>query len=142
MPTNFSTAEENYIKAIQIESRVLGEVVINQIIPACLEYQNKLITNIKGLKDIGVDAKHYAAQTSILEQISEGIDKLIKLDKEMFDLRVKANDNNNVLKQANIYSDKVRPIMSDMRDITDALESIVDDELWPLPKYREMLFAK
>lgn len=138
----YDIALENYIKAIQIESRVLGEVVINQIIPACLEYQNKLITNIKGLKDIGVDAKHYAAQTSILEQISEGIDKLIKLDKEMFDLRVKANDNNNVLKQANIYSDKVRPIMSDMRDITDALESIVDDELWPLPKYREMLFAK
>ena len=74
-------------------------MVINQIIPACLEYQNKLITNVKRIKDIGVDAKHYAAQTSILEQISEGIDKLIKLDKEMFDLRVKANDNNNVLKQ-------------------------------------------
>ena len=138
----YEIALENYIKAIQIESRALGEIVINQVIPACIEYQNKLITNIKGLKEVGIDAKLYAAQTSILKQISEGIDKLIKLDKEMFDLRVKGNDQTNVLKQALLYCDKVRPIMDEMRDITDGLESIVDDELWPLPKYREMLFSK
>jgi glutamine synthetase len=138
----YEIALENYIKAIQIESRALGEIVINQIIPACLEYQNKLITNVKGLKEIGLDAKLYAAQTKILTQISEGIDKLVKLDKEMFDLRVKGNDQTNVLKQALLYCDKVRPIMDEIRDVADGLESIVDDELWPLPKYREMLFSK
>ena len=60
----------------------------------------------------------------------------------MFDLRVKGNDLTNVLKQALLYSDKVRPLMDEIRDITDGLEAIVDDELWPLPKYREMLFSK
>ena len=94
------------------------------------------------MKEIGLDAKLYSAQTNILTQISEGIDKLIKLDKEMFDLRVKGNDLTNVLKQALLYSDKVRPLMDEIRDITDGLEAIVDDELWPLPKYREMLFSK
>jgi glutamine synthetase len=119
-----------------------GEIVVNQVVPACIEYQNKLIANIKGLKDVGIDAKLYVAQTDILKQISEGIDRLIKLNKEMFDLRVKGNDLTNVLKQALLYCDKVRPIMDEMREIADGLEGIVDDELWPLPKYREMLFSK
>lgn len=138
----YEIALENYIKAIQIESRALGEIVVNQVVPACIEYQNKLIANIKGLKDVGIDAKLYVAQTDILKQISEGIDRLIKLNKEMFDLRVKGNDLTNVLKQALLYCDKVRPIMDEMREIADGLEGIVDDELWPLPKYREMLFSK
>ncbi|HMV15079.1 MAG: glutamine synthetase III [Chitinophagales bacterium] len=138
----YEIALENYIKAIQIESRALGEIVINQVIPACLEYQNKLITNIRGLKEIGIDAKSYSAQSSLLKQISEGIEKVIKLEKDMLDLRVKANDLSNALKQAQIYSDKVRPIMDEIRDVTDNLETIIDDELWPLPKYREMLFTK
>jgi glutamine synthetase len=138
----YEIALENYIKAIQIESRALSEIVINQVIPACIEYQNKLITNVKGLKDLGLDASLYTAQTNILKQISESIDKLIKLDKEMFDLRVKGNEQSNVLKQALMYCDKVRPIMDQMRDLADGLEAIVDDELWPLPKYREMLFSK
>jgi len=138
----YEIALENYIKAIQIESRALGEIVINQIIPACLEYQNKLITNVKGLKEIGLDAKLYAAQTKILTQISEGIDKLVKLNQDMFDLRVKGNDLKSAQKQASLYVDKVKPLMDEIRDITDKLEGIVDDELWPLPKYREMLFAK
>jgi glutamine synthetase len=135
-------ALENFVKAIQIESRALGEIVVNQVIPACIEYQNKLITNVRGLKDIGLDGKMYTAQTDILKQISEGIDKLIKLDKEMFDLRVKGNDMANAKKQAVMYSDKIKPLMDEIRDITDNLEGIVDDELWPLPKYREMLFSK
>ena len=138
----YEIALENYIKAIQIESRALGEIVINQIIPACIEYQNKLIANVKGLKEVGLGEKLYEAQVKLLTQISESIDKLVKLDKEMFDLRVKGNDLTNVQKQAALYCDKVRPIMDEIRDVADGLESIVDDELWPLPKYREMLFSK
>jgi len=135
-------ALENYVKAIQIESRTLGEMIVNQIIPACIEYQNKLITNVKGLKEIGLENKFYEAQTTILKGISESIDKLISLEKEMHDLRVKANNTTEMLKQANLYSEKVRPVMSEIREIADHLETIVDDELWPLPKYREMLFSK
>lgn len=138
----YEIALENYVKAIQIESRTLGEMVINQIIPACIEYQNKLITNVKGLKEIGLENKFYEAQTTILKGISESIDKLIALEKEMHDLRVKANNTSEMLKQANLYSEKVRPVMGEIRDIADHLETIVDDELWPLPKYREMLFSK
>ena len=117
-------------------------MVVNQIIPACIEYQNKLINNLKGLKELGVNAKLYASQTSILTQICEGIEKLTALDKEMFDLRVKGNGISDTKKQALLYCDKVKPIMDEIREISDKLEGIVDDELWPLPKYREMLFAK
>ena len=138
----YEIALENFVKAIQIESRALGEIIVNQVVPACIEYQNKLITNIRGLKDIGLDASSYSAQKAILMQISEGIGKLIDLDKQMFDLRVKGNDLGSAKKQAVLYSDKVKPVMDEIRDIADALEGIVDDELWPLPKYREMLFSK
>lgn len=138
----YDIALENYSKAIQIESRVLGEIVMNQIVPACMEYQSRLIKNLKGLKDLGIDAKISTHQTEVLQQITQDIDKLIELNKEMFDLRVKANDIENVLKQASLYSDKVKPVMEAIRKIADGLEIIVDDELWPLPKYREMLFAK
>ena len=138
----YEIALENYVKAIQIESRVLGEIIINQIVPTCLEYQNVLVTNIKGLKEVGIDAKLYAAQINLLKEISEGIDKLVKLNQDMFDLRVKGNDLKSAQKQASLYVDKVKPLMDEIRDITDKLEGIVDDELWPLPKYREMLFAK
>ncbi|MEN9449187.1 MAG: hypothetical protein RJA25_2477 [Bacteroidota bacterium] len=138
----YEIALENYSKAIQIESRVLGEIIMNQIIPACVTYQSKLISNLKGLKDLGIDIKVYAAQTEILEQITKGIDSLIKLNKEMFDLRVKANEIHNESKKATLYSEKVKPLMEQIREIADGLEVIVDDELWPLPKYREMLFAK
>ena len=138
----YEIALENYVKAIEIESRTLGEMIVNQIIPACIEYQNKLITNVKGLKEIGLENKFYEAQTTILKGISESIDKLISLEKEMHDLRVKANNTTEMLKQANLYSEKVRPVMSEIREIADHLETIVDDELWPLPKYREMLFSK
>ena len=137
----YEIALENYVKAIQIESRTLGEMIVNQIIPACIEYQNKLITNVKGLKEIGLENKFYEAQTTILKGISESIDKLISLEKEMHDLRVKANNTTEMLKQANLYSEKVRPVMSEIREIADHLETIVDDELWRLPKYREMLFC-
>jgi len=94
------------------------------------------------LKEIDLENKIYEAQTTILKGISESIDKLIALEKEMHDLRVKANNTSEMLKQANLYSEKVRPVMGEIRDIADHLETIVDDELWPLPKYREMLFSK
>jgi len=142
LEARYEIALENYVKALQIESRVLGEIVTNQIVPACIEYQNKLITNIKGLKEIGLDAKLYASQKNILTQVSENLEKILQLENQMFDLRVKGNDLNTAKKQAALYCDKIKPLMDEIRTITDTLENLVDDELWPLPKYREMLFSK
>jgi glutamine synthetase len=142
LEARYEIALENYVKAIQIESRALSEIITNQIVPACIEYQNKLITNIRGLKEVGIDAKLYDTQVNLLKQLSEGIDKMLKIDKQMLDLRIKANEMTNARKQAAVYSDKVKPMMDEIREIADNLEGIVDDDLWPLPKYREMLFSK
>ncbi|HQD13211.1 MAG TPA: glutamine synthetase type III, partial [Chitinophagales bacterium] len=142
LEARYEIALENYVKAIQIESRALSEIITNQIVPACIEYQNKLITNIRGLKEVGIDAKLYDTQVNLLKQLSEGIDKMLKIDKQMLDLRIKANEMSSARKQAAVYSDKVKPMMDEIREIADNLEGIVDDDLWPLPKYREMLFSK
>jgi glutamine synthetase len=135
----YEIALENYAKAIQIESRTLGEIVVNQIIPVCIEYQNILVQNVRGLKEVGINA---SLQTDLLKQIAEGIDKLNKLNNEMTAHRIKANDLNNAKKQSTLYCTKVKPLMDEIRDIVDDLEVVVDNELWPLPKYREMLFTK
>jgi glutamine synthetase len=135
----YEIALENYTKAIQIESRTIGEIVVNQIIPVCIEYQNILVKNVRGLKEVGINA---SLQTDLLKQIAEGIDKLNKLNNEMTAHRIKANDLNNAKKQSTLYCTKVKPLMDEIRDIVDDLEVVVDNELWPLPKYREMLFTK
>ncbi|QQR97512.1 MAG: glutamine synthetase III [Sphingobacteriales bacterium] len=135
----YEIALENYTKAIQIESRTLGEIVVNQIIPVCIEYQNRLIQNIKGLKDVGVSA---SIQTDMLKKIAEGIEKLNKLSDEMTAFRIKANEMKASKKQADLYCEKVKPLMEQIRESVDDLEAIIDNEIWPLPKYREMLFTK
>lgn len=135
----YEIMQHSYANALQIESRVLSEIVINQIIPAAIEYQNKLITNIGGLKAAGIKAD---SATDILKQVSGHIEAIYKLEKDMRDLRVKANDLDDASKQSALYCDKVKPIMQDIRTHCDQLELLVDDNLWPLPKYREMLFSK
>jgi glutamine synthetase len=132
----------NYVNHLQIESRTLGEIVVNQILPACVEYQNKLISNIRGMKEIGMDEKYYATQLDVLKTISSAIEKTILLEREMKAIRVKGNDLGEVKEQALLYCNEVKPIMEAIRDIVDELEIIIDDNLWPLPKYREMLFSK
>jgi glutamine synthetase len=132
----------NYVNHLQIESRTLGEIVVNQILPACVEYQNKLISNIRGMKEIGMEEKYYATQLDVLKTISSGIEKTILLEREMKAIRVKGNDLGEVKEQALLYCNEVKPIMEAIRDIVDELEIIIDDNLWPLPKYREMLFSK
>lgn len=129
---------EAYAKAVQIESRVMEEMIINQVIPASIDYQNKLALNVKSLKDVGIDAK---LQLNLLKTIEDSLEKLNTLTNEMKELRVKGNKLD-AKKQAVMYCDKIRPMMDEIRDIADHLETIVDNELWPLPKYREMLFSK
>jgi glutamine synthetase len=132
----------HYTNHLQIESRILGEMVINQIIPACITYQNLLIENIDGLKDLKTEPGLYEPQLEILHKVAISVYSLYRYEKEMKALRVKSNDMDNPKQQALLYCNNVKPLMEKIREITDELETIVDDNLWPLAKYREMLFSK
>lgn len=133
-----------YIFHMQIEGRVLGEMVYNHIIPAALKYQNTLLKNINGLKEVyGAAHKKVAEpQLNILEQIAEHVSQLKKLTDEMTDARRRANSMSARNKKAQAYCNNVKPYFESIREQSDALEKMVADELWPLTKYREMLFAK
>ncbi|NKI28282.1 glutamine synthetase type III [Arenibacter sp. 6A1] len=135
---------EDYIMHIQIEGRVFNELVYSYIIPAAVEYQNKLIQNIVGLKEIyGADYKKMAnSQLDIVNRISEHIGVIKTKTDAMVEERKKANNMVDVTEKAFAYCDKVRPYFDEIRYHCDKLERLVDDEIWPLTKYRELLFIK
>jgi glutamine synthetase len=135
---------EEYTKRIQIESRVLGDIAGNHIVPTAVRYQNLLIKNVTGLKEIfGKDFEiHAAEQILLIKRISEHIEGIhSKIDK-MIDERKKANKLENVEAMAEAYCFKVKPFFDEIRLHCDKLELMIDDELWPLTKYRELLFTK
>jgi len=135
---------EEYTLHIQIESRVLGDIARNHVIPTAVRYQNILIDNVKGLKDIyGDDFKKYAKeQLELIQDISNRIEAINSGVTKMTNERKKANALNNSEKTAIAYCNKVRPYIKDIRYHCDKLELLIDDELWPLTKYRELLFTK
>lgn len=134
---------ENYIKKVQIESRIMGELCTSHILPAAIRYQNILINNIKGLKDIGVKADSYTNQLQILEKISVHINKVSDLVEQMIESRKKANNLTDTRAKAIAYCDDVKGVFfDDIRYHVDKLELLVDDASWYLPKYRELLFLR
>ena len=133
---------ESFYKKLQIEARVIGEMVNNLIIPAAIEYQSKLIENVRGLKDIGLKPDAYEAQLSIITQISEHVNFIKKNVELMVDERKKANNIDDIREKAISYDEKVKPFFQPIRYNVDKLEQLVDDSLWPLPKFRELLFIK
>jgi glutamine synthetase len=135
---------EEYTMRIQIEGRTLGDIARNHVIPTAVKYQNILIENVKGLKDIyGKDFKKYAnEQLRLIQNISNHIEAINNGVTKMTDARKKANVIEDPTKKAENYCDKVRPFFEDIRYHCDKLEMLVDDELWPLTKYREMLFTR
>lgn len=133
---------ESFYKKLQIEARVIGELGVNIILPAAITYQSRLIENIRGLKDLGLNESLYAAQLDIINKISEHVN-LIKSDiDEMVEARKKANKIDDVRDRAISYDETVKPFFSQIRYHVDKLEQLVDDSLWPLPKFRELLFIK
>jgi len=136
---------ENYTKKIQIESRVMGDLAKNHIIPIAIRYQNTLIENVKGLKEV-LDSKTFVKlsrnQMLTIKEISEHVEEIKDKVAAMLEERKKANTIENLEKQAAAYNLHVFPYMADIRYHVDKLELMVDDELWPLPKYRELLFNK
>ncbi len=136
---------ETYTKKIQIESRVIGDIALNHIIPTAIKYQSVLIENVKGLKEImnANDFKKSAnIQLEMITEISEHINAIKTKVDEMTEARKKANAINDVKKQAIDYCEKVKEYFEVIRNHADKLELLIDDEAWPLPKYRELLFTK
>ena len=135
---------EDYAMRIQIEGRILGDIARNHIIPTAIRYQNILIENVQGLKNIyGTDFKKLSVeQMRLIEQISEHIAKINKGITEMIEARKKANKIEDAEKKAFAYCDDVKSFFQVIRYHCDKLELLVDDELWPLTKYRELLFTK
>ncbi len=135
---------EEYTKKIQIEGRVLGDISTNHVIPTAIRYQNTLIENVKGLKDIfGDDFETIAKeQINIIKSISRHIEGINSKVVEMTNERKKANVLTNAQEMAEAYCDNVKPYFEVIREHCDKLELLVDNELWTLTKYRELLFTK
>jgi glutamine synthetase len=132
---------EKYIKKIQIEGRVIGDLGVNHIIPTAIAYQNKLITNVKGLKELGLDSEAKPVIETIKE-ISKHTSTILKEIDSMTEARKKANNMSDTRSKAISYCDDVKSKFETIRYAVDKLELIVDDEDWPLPKYRELLFIR
>ncbi|MEO8820042.1 MAG: glutamine synthetase type III, partial [Ginsengibacter sp.] len=133
---------ENYIKKIQIEARVIGDLASTYILPPAIKYQNILIQNIQGLKDLGFDESNYAAQKLIAQKISEHINVINTSVKTMIEARKVANVITDAREKAIAYCDEVKKYFDEIRYHADKLELLVDDEYWELPKYRELLFLR
>lgn len=133
---------ENYMKKMQIESRIIGELVVNTIIPAAVAYQNTIIENVKGLKELGLPKSNYEAQLDIIKQISEHISFIKNAADEMVEERKKANTITDARKIAIAYDEKVKAHFEPIRYHVDKLELLIGDQYWPLPKFRELLFLK
>lgn len=133
---------EDYVKKVQIEARILGYLCTNHVLPASIQYQNTLIENVKGLKDIGLDASHYKAQLNLIKVVSGHIQHINDYVEKMIAERKKANKIENARERAFAYCFQVKALFDDIRYHADKLELIVDDKLWPMPKYRELLFIR
>ena len=135
---------EEYTKRIQIESRVLGDIAGNHVVPTAVRYQNLLIKNVTGLKEIfGKDFEQHAAeQLQLIKRISVHIEGIHSKIDQMINARKKANVLENVEAKAEAYCFKVKPFFDEIRHHCDKLELMIDDELWPLTKYRELLFTR
>lgn len=135
---------EEYTKKIQIEGRVLGDIARNHVIPTAIRYQNVLIENVKGLKEIfgGEFEKIGKEQITLIREISGHIATINSKVEEMTEARKKANALSSAEEMAHAYCDTVKPYFDIIRSHCDKLELLVDDELWTLTKYRELLFTR
>ena len=136
---------EMYVKTIQIEARVMGDLSMNHIIPVATHYQSKLIKNVQGMKEVFAKEKAErlsARNLKLIEEIAERTERIEQLVEELTDARRVANRIESIHQRAIAYHDTVCPTMDAIRYEIDHLELIVEDGLWTLPKYRELLFIR
>jgi glutamine synthetase len=136
---------EKFAKKVQIESRVLGDLAMNHIVPIAISYMTSLLENVKGLKEVfnSTEFERLAgARKEVIVTISDHISMIKKLVNEMTEERKNANVIEDNYKKAIAYESKVKPFLDEIRSHIDKLELVVDNEMWPLPKYRELLFTR
>lgn len=141
----YEIKNEIYVKKLQIEARVMGDLIINHIIPTAIKFQNTLIENAKGIKELFPKEDSdimCEKQLVTISKISRYISELRKDVHDMIEARKKANIIEDFPQRAEAYCETILPFMDKIRENADKLEMIVDDELWPLPKYRELLFCR
>jgi glutamine synthetase len=133
------------VKTVQIEARVMGDLSMNHIIPVATHYQSQLIKNVQGMKDVfsKEEANRLSARNmKLIQEIAERTEKIEQLVEELTDARRIANRIESIHERAIQYHDTVCPKMESIRHEIDHLEMIVEDGLWSLPKYRELLFIR
>jgi glutamine synthetase len=136
---------EKFIKKVQIQARVLGDIAINHILPTAINYMTSLIENVRGLKDIFSEnefKKLAGARKEMIVNISNHISAIKNLVNDMIEERKKANVIEDLYKRSIAYERNVKPYLEEIRDHIDRLELVIDNEMWPLPKYRELLFTR
>jgi len=138
----FEILNETFVKKLQIEARIIGDICLNHVIPAAVRYQNVLIENVKGLKEIfGEGYETYcASEIETLKKISSYINAVSADVEALVEARKVANRLGDIAQRAKMYSHEVKDMMEKVRLSADNLEMLIDDEVWPLPKYRELLF--
>ena len=133
---------ESFYKKLQIEARVIGELVNSVIIPSAVEYQSKLVQNVQGLQAIGLDKATYKAQLELITKIATHVNFIKSNVDSMVDARKKANAIDDIRDRSIAYDETVKTFFEPIRYHVDKLEQVVDDGQWPLPKFRELLFIK
>ena len=138
----FEILNETYVKKLQIEARIIGDMCLNHVIPAAVKYQNVLIENVNGIREIF--GKGYlefcSSEIETLKKISTYINSISVYVELLVEARKKANRVEDMAERAKMYSHEVKDMMDKVRENADKLEMLIDDEMWPLPKYRELLF--
>ncbi len=136
---------EKFTKKVQIEARVLGDLAVNHIVPTAVQYMTQLLENVQGLKGVFSESEYEnlaKPNREIILKISDHINGIKKMVEEMIAERKKANVIHDSYKKAIAYENNVKPYLDRIRTHIDKLELIVDNEIWPLPKYRELLFTR
>jgi glutamine synthetase len=145
LEARYEILQEEYYKKIQIESRTLSDLVKNHIVPTAIEYQSILSQNVMRLKEV-LPAESFQRlskeQVDMIIEISERISKVLSQAEEMTEARKAANNIADTRERALAYCDNVKPFFDSIRYEVDKLELLVDNEMWPLPKYREMLYIR
>ncbi len=142
LDARYEIMQEDYVKKIDIEAKVIGQLAISHVIPAALTYQQKLSDNVASLKSIGLNKTSYEAQLKFIEEISKYVKHIRESVEKMIAEADKAHHIADTHKRALAFCHKVKPLFDEIRKSSDALEFIIEDELWKLPKYRELLFVK
>jgi glutamine synthetase len=137
--------QEVYTKKVQIESRVLGDLAMNHVVPVAIDYQTSLVENVKALKDIFSEKEFKemaSARIELIKEVNNHISTIKSKVNDMTEARKVANKIEDASEKALVYCNKITPYFEEIRYHIDKLELIVDNDKWPLPKYRELLFIR